>query len=108
MKVPLAWKDRACERRVQEQAVPAVPVVRAARAGAVRAAPGNHVDMTARWLGVAGKLPARVSVAATASCVAALTAPVIVIGREDVRKHGENGPAEADVTSGNGTGPGTS
>jgi len=30
------------ERRMREQAVPVVRVVQAARAGAVRAAPGNH------------------------------------------------------------------
>ena len=48
------------ERRVREQAVPVVRVVRvvrvvqSVRAGAVRAAPGNHVDVTARWLGRAG------------------------------------------------------
>jgi len=54
------------ERRVREQAVPVVRVVhvvrvvrvvrvvQSVRAGAVRAAPGNHVDVTARWLGRAG------------------------------------------------------
>jgi len=48
------------ERRVREQTVPVVRVVRvvrvvqSVRAGAVRAAPGNHVDVTARWLGRAG------------------------------------------------------
>jgi len=52
-RVRLFWS----ERRVREQAVPVVRVVRVvqtARAGAVRAAPGNHVDVPARWPGRAG------------------------------------------------------
>ena len=47
--VPLVWS----KRRVREQAVPVVRVVRvvqSARAGAVRTAPGNHIDVAARWL----------------------------------------------------------